>query len=148
MERKFLTREETLAADDLEARDLCIPEWGGWVRIRTLTAAEKDDLEIGMVMDTTNGKVGETKRLDNIRARFVAAAMVDQEGRKMYSARDIKALGKKSARALSRIFTAVQEMNGISDDDVEEMEKNFGRGRSDSSASGSAATSESGTSVE
>lgn len=137
-----------LAADDLETRDLYIPEWEGWVRICTLTGAEKDELEVGMVLATTNGKVGETKRIDNIRARFVAAAVVDEEGRKLYSAGDVEALGKKSARPLSRIFTAVQDMNGISDDDVEEMEKNFGSGQSDSSASGSAATSESGTSVE
>ena len=148
MERKFLSREETLSADDLETRDLYIPEWGGWLQIRTLTAAAKDELEIGMVLATTNGKTGETRQLDNIRARFVAAAVVDGEGRKLYSDSDVEALGKKSAPALSRIFTAVQDMNGISEQDVEEMEKNFGRGRSDSSASDSAATSESGTSPE
>ncbi len=150
MEREFLSREATLAADDLETRDLYIPEkgWEGWLRLRTLTAYEKDELEIGMVVATTNGKVGETKRLDNIRARFVAAAVVDKEGRRLYSGDDIEALGKKAAPALSRIFAAVQDMNGISDDDVEEMEKNFGSGQSDSSAIDSAATSENGTSVE
>ncbi len=148
MERKFLSREETLAADDIETRDLYTPEWGGWMRICTLTAYEKDELEVGMVLATTNGKSGKAKRIDNIRARFVAAAAVDQKGGKLYSARDVAALGKKSAPALSRIFAAVQEMNGISDDDVEEMEKNFARGGSNSSATDSAATSASGTSVE
>lgn len=150
MKREFLTRDAMLAADDLETRDLYIPEkgWEGWIRIRTLTAAEKDGLEIGMVLATTNGKTGETRQLDNIRARFVAAAVVDGEDRKLYSVDDVEALGKKAAPALSRIFAAIQDMNGISDDDIEEMEKNFGGGRSDSSASDSAATSESGTSPE
>ena len=147
MERKFLSREAMLAADDLETQDLYIPEkgWEGWVRLRTLTAYEKDELEIGMVAATTNGQVG---RLDNIRARFVAAAVIDGEGRRLYGDGDIEALGKKSAPALSRIFAAVQDMNGISDDDVEEMEKNFGGGQSDSSVTDSAGTLASGTSVE
>ncbi len=150
MERKFLSREAMLAADDLETLDLYIPEkgWEGWVRLRTLTAYEKDELEIGMVAAAANGKVGETRRLDNIRARFVAAAVIDKDGRRLYGDDDIEALGKKAAPALSRIFTAVQDMNGISDDDVEEMEKNFGGGQSDSSVTDSAATSESGTSAE
>ncbi len=148
MERKFLSREETLAADDIETRDLYTPEWGGWMRIRTLTAYEKDELEVGMVLATTNGQVGKGKRIDNIRARFVAAAAIDQKDEKLYSDSDVAALGKKSAPALSRIFAAVKEMNGISDDDVEEMEKNFGGGQSDSSATDSAASSASGTSAE
>ena len=150
MKREFLSREATLAADDLETRDLYVPQkgWEGWIRIRTLTAAEKDELEVGMVLATTNGKVGEGKRIDNVRARFVVAAAIDQDGASLYSDGDIAALGKKSAPALSRIFAAVQEMNEISDDDVEEMGKNFGRGQSDSSASDSVATSASGTSGE
>ena len=141
----FLSRDAVLNAQDLETVDVYVPEWGGKVRVRTLTAEEKDRLEISLVM--ANGKIGDPKNIRNVRARFVAEASVDEDGKKLFRESDVIALGQKSAAALSRVFNAIQELNIISDQDIEEMAKNFGRGQSSTSVSGSAATSESGTSM-
>ena len=44
-------------------------------------------------------------------------------------------LGGKSASALDRIFTVAQKLNGLRDEDVDELAKNSSAGQSDDSPS-------------
>lgn len=140
----FLTKEAILGADDINTVEMYIPEWNGKVRIRTLKSVEKDRLEVSMVM--ANGRPAGGAVLGNIRARFAVASLVLETGEPQFTEAEIPALGEKSAAPLARIFNVVQELSAVSDADVEEMAKNFGRGRPGFSATGSPATSESGTS--
>ena len=48
----------------------------------------------------------------------------DENGKRIFKDEDIPALGKKSAKALSLIFDKAQELNGLSDEDVEKLSKN------------------------
>ena len=64
-------------------------------------------------------------RVDNIRAVLVAMAVVDEDGNRLFTDKDVKALAKKSAAAMDRIFAETQKLNAVSDEDVEEMAKNF-----------------------
>jgi hypothetical protein len=78
--------------------------------------------------------------LDNIRARAAAWSIVDPESPidtpvHLFSDRDIEALGEKSAAALDRVFATIQEINKLSDRDVEELAKNSPTGQSDASSS-------------
>jgi len=45
----LLTRDAILEAQDLQHEEVYIPEWGGSVRVRTLTGAERDAFEQSIV---------------------------------------------------------------------------------------------------
>lgn len=119
---KFLGREAILAVQDTPVEVIDVPEWGGSVRVKTLSGAERDQFESAIVQ--RNGR-NVKQNLLNIRARLVAAALVDENGAALFSFDDVEALGRKSARALDRIFGKAQEMAGMREQDVEELAHSF-----------------------
>jgi hypothetical protein len=124
----MLTKEQILSADDLKIEELEIPEWGGTVNIKTMTGTERDAFEQSVI---ENGKTD----MFNIRAKFCSYVVVDTEGKRLFSETDISALGKKSGKALGRIFDKGQKLNGLSKEDFEELEKNSGKTLTDNSTS-------------
>lgn len=118
---KFLNRDDILGAQDLPTEDVHVPEWGGWVRVRGLTGAERDAFEAEIIQ--TRGRETHVN-LRNIRAKLVARTIVDEEGKRIFGDADIHALGEKSARALQRVFEVAQRLSGLTDQDVEELAKN------------------------
>lgn len=115
---KILTRQQILEADDLATRDVDCPEWGGTVTVRTMTGTQRDRWEADRVT-----KDGEVNRV-NIRSQAVALSLVGEDGELLFTEADVDALGRKSAKALDRVFDVVMKLNGIGAADVEEMEKN------------------------
>jgi hypothetical protein len=113
----LLTKEQILAAVDKPTQDVGVPEWGGDVRIRTMSASERDKWE-----GETYGE-GKVNTVD-FRARFVALCIVDEKGDRMFTDADVAQLGEKSAAALQRVFNAAQTLNALTNKDVAELEKN------------------------
>ncbi|KKL51963.1 hypothetical protein LCGC14_2290240 [marine sediment metagenome] len=113
-----------LNADDLEIREVKIgvKGWPEVLWVRTLTGAERDSWEAGIV----NLGPGEDKsyNLKNIRARFVSMVACEKSGNRIFDNGDVAALGTKSAQALDLIFDAGQKLNGIRDDDLEGLAGN------------------------
>ncbi|PRH79407.1 hypothetical protein C6N75_10005 [Streptomyces solincola] len=118
----FLTKEQIFAADDLPVEIVHVPEWGGDVRLKMLTAAERDAFEASTVQ-MRGGK--QKQNLANLRARLVALCIVDEEGRRIFQSGDVTRLGNKSASALQRLFDKCNEMNALSEDDIEELTEGF-----------------------
>jgi len=110
----FLDRNAILARDDLAIRIVEIPEWGGHVLIRCMTAGERDDFEMAWKRNSSN----------DIRARLAVYTVCDQAGKLLFTADDIPILTAKSSRALDRIFAAATIHNGMTESDVEELRKN------------------------
>ena len=119
--KKFLNKAEILAQDDLKTEDLFVPEWDAWVKVRTLNASERDWFEASTVQ--RNGKKV-TTNLNNIRARLCLLCLVGEDGERLFQQEDEFPLGGKSAAALDRIFTVAQRLNGLRDEDVDELAKN------------------------
>ena len=113
----MLTRDQILQADDLPYEDVDVPEWGGAVRLRSLTGAERDAFETSIVQ-------GNDRNMRNIRARLVVLCIVDDEGNRVFKDNEAPALGKKSAKALDTLFAVAQKLNGLSNDDVDDLAKN------------------------
>lgn len=122
----LLSRDAILQAQDLPHEDVEVPEWGGAVRVRALTGAERDAFEQSIVEQRTAGKPGASVKMNmrNIRAKLVALTVVDGEGNRLFTDRDADLLGKKSAAALDRVFAVAQKLSGISPEDVDELAKN------------------------
>lgn len=107
----MLTRDQILMCDDLPRETVQVPEWGGEVQVRTMTGADRDTFEASLI-----GKEG---RLENVRARLVSLALCDELGVRLFNDSDVIALGQKSAKALDRVFTVAQRLNGIGADQVD-----------------------------
>jgi hypothetical protein len=126
--KRYLSKQEILAQDDLKYEDIEIPEWGGaWVRVRALSAYQRDRFEADTV--TRKGK-NVTTNLENIRARLCLLCLIDPEtNEQLFQEEDTFPLGGKSAAALDRIFTVAQRLNGLREADVEELAANFPNGQ-------------------
>jgi hypothetical protein len=133
MAKSLLSRAAILEADDLEYEDLEVPEWGGTVRVRALTGAERDAYEASMRQQRGKEFIA---NLANVRAKLVVRSVVDDDGERIFSDQDANALGKKSAAALDRIFECSARLSRLSDEDVEELAKNSEAGQSEGSISG------------
>lgn len=118
---KLLTRDAILQAQDLPTEDVEVPEWGGTVRVRALTGAERDAFEQSVV--EMRGK-STRMNLKNIRAKLVALTVVDEDGKRVFSDEDAELLGRKSAAALNRVFEVAQRLSGLRPEDVEELAGN------------------------
>lgn len=134
-----MSRDEILGQDDIKTVPITVPEWGGKVvLLKGLSGTERDEFE------ATNRRNGETK-LTNIRARFLVRCIVNENGTRIFADQDAAALGKKSSKAIDRLWDAAGELNGNSEQAVEETEGNSEtdetEGGSDSPSS-SPATSE------
>jgi len=121
MSKKILSKQDILTANDIETKEVDVPEWGGTVFVRGLTGHERDKFESSIV--TRIGK--ETKvEMENIRAKLVSLCVVDEEGKKLFNETDVGMLTKKSGAALDRVFSVAQKLSGIGEEDFKEMVKN------------------------
>ena len=114
----LLTKDQILKQDDLKSEIVSVPEWGGDVRVCTMSGFARDRFEAGIT-----GKNG-GMNMQNIRAKLAAATITDEEGKLLFDEGDIIKLGNKSCAALDRVFAAAQRLNLITNDDVEVLAKN------------------------
>ena len=121
-----------MAVPDLVTEEVEVPEWGGAVLVKGLTGKERDAFEAGAIQQK-----GRKIKVDmaNLRARLVALAVVDEEGKRLFQPGDIEALGRKSAAALDRVFAVAQRLSGIGDNDLEELIEDFPNGQNGTSVS-------------
>jgi hypothetical protein len=129
----YLTRDEILEAEDLKRADVPVPEWGGTLLVRGLTGKERDQYEESMIRWQSGNKIG--ANMTNARARLVSMAAIDEEGKRLFSDRDVRALGEKSGKALDRVFDVVAALSGIGDAEIKELTANFDEGPSGDSGS-------------
>ena len=111
----ILSKDAILAVDDLPRETVIIPEWGGEVLVRTMSGTDRDAFEASLLE-----KDG---RMENVRARLVALTLCDSQGDRLFDDSEIAALGRKSARALDRVFSVAQRLNGIGVDQVDAAKK-------------------------
>jgi hypothetical protein len=129
----MLTREQILEAEDMLTEVVHVPEWGGDVTVKSLTGSQRDAFEASIL--NVNG-TSSSMNLKNMRAKLVAWTVVDGEGNQLFSnAADVKALGKKNAVALQRVFEVAQRLSGLTGEDIEELTKNLESGPNGDSGS-------------
>lgn len=119
----FLSRTQILEAEDREYDTVPCPEWGGDVRIRSITGRQRDDYEQSMVEQRGNDR---KLNMRNARAKLIVLCAVDEDGRPLFSSEDLRALSAKNAKPLDRLFDACQVLVGLSEEDVEKLTENFG----------------------
>ncbi|MBU9173982.1 MULTISPECIES: hypothetical protein [Burkholderia] len=127
----MLTRDQILAARDLETEVVHVPEWGGDVRIGVMSGKARE-----VLMDS----LAEQQPLSRFQALMLASTIVDDAGMPIFSADDVEQLRGKSTEVLVRLVEVAMRLNKIGQTAVEEAEKNSGAAPSGSSGSDSPAS--------
>jgi len=128
----LLSKAQILAASDLPHEDVPVPEWGGEVRVKAMTGAERDAFEQSNreALDQAGGK-----NLPNLRARLAALVIVDADNNSVFTLADVEALGKKNAAALDRVYDVAVRLSGMGAKAAADAEKNSSPGPSGGSTS-------------
>jgi len=128
----ILTRDEILNAEDRQTLEVPVPEWGGSVLVRGLSGTERDQYEESLIRwrGGQGRNVAAVPALANARAKLVSLAVVGEDGGRLFSDRDVVALGEKSAAALERVFDVASKLSGLQAGDVAELMQSFESGPS------------------
>lgn len=108
----MLSRDQILAAGDIKTEDVEVPEWGGTVRVRTLSAADRL-----RVVGTAGAGI-------DTRIIWLVAALVDDKGGPLMKAEDVAAMMQKSAKATDRVYEVVSRLNFSEKPAAKEAAKN------------------------
>lgn len=138
MSSKYLSRDEILTAEDIETEEVFVSEWAtknnpkGAVLVRGLNAQERDNFQISILEQPGKSvKVNMT----NATSKLAALCIVDENGDRVFSQKDVLELGQKSGSALNKIYTVAQRLSGLSKGDLEELTVNLTQGQSENSNS-------------
>lgn len=127
------SRASILQSQALPTEEVATPEWGAdtSVRVRALTAAERDQWEVGNY--DLRGK--ETKvTLANARARLFALGAVDEQGQRLFSDGDAAQLGRLHSAPLDRAYEVIRRLSGMTADEAEGIRKNSAAAPAEDSA--------------
>lgn len=115
----MLSAEQIFKADDTgELVKVDVPEWGGSVYVGILSGTDRDRWELNAADSI------DKKSTANIRALLCVYAIRDDKNKRIFTDNQAAQLGQKSGIALDRVFAVAKRVNKISDDDIEEIEKN------------------------
>jgi hypothetical protein len=115
---KALGRDDILKVQDIEIERVDVPEWGGHVFVKGMTGTERDAFE--MVVTKKRGKDVEVNMV-GLRAKLIVTTVCDEDGKRLFTKKDVEKLGEKSASALQKVFEVAQRLSGLSSQDVEEL---------------------------
>lgn len=114
----LLDKAAILAAADLKHEDVAVPEWGGDVRVRTMTGTQREAFGTALAGDDGKADMG------TFRVKLVVACAVGEDGEPLFTFDDVHALSQKSGAALDRVFSAASKLNGMAADSVETAQGN------------------------
>lgn len=123
MKNEILTRDDILKKQDIESISVEVPEWGGKVLIKAMTTKQFEEM-----VQEAQSRAGKDGAFDfnGFRASLVAQSLVDKEGNLLFTQDDIEALGGKSNKVIQNLFAKIQEINGLTDEGIEDIAKNSG----------------------
>lgn len=120
----MLTKEQLLASKiDLEEVKLD----GGTVFVRGMTATERDQWEQLVLYQR---KKSPTESCDQFRAALVVRTVCNDKGERLFSDKEIEAVGKMSAKIVDKLWDVAARLSGITEKAMEDLEKNSQTGPS------------------
>lgn len=108
---EYLGVDTILATPDVLEEDVNVPEWGGKLRVRSLSV---DEL-------TSMSAMAQRSKDDMF---LLSKAVVDPEtGKPLFRAKDIAALRSKSAGPVLRLLAVAKRLSGLDEDMVKKGER-------------------------
>lgn len=122
-----LTAAEILAIDDRPLREVEVPEWGGVVYLRQMSAGERDRYDARLYFQpdgTPLPKARMRESLYDAKALAVALCACDADGKRLFSEDQVAALAAKSNTAIERLWEVIDPANKLSAAALEGTEGN------------------------
>ncbi|WP_299542018.1 hypothetical protein [uncultured Streptomyces sp.] len=130
----LLNADQITRADDRRWEDVDVPEWDGTVRILALSGTDRNAYQSSLVVLGPNGSVQRMNMQDQM-ARLLAKSLVAEDFTRLFTDKDIKALGAKNGAVLHRLSVVAQRLSGLRDEDVQAQAGNSGAAQSGASTS-------------
>ncbi len=139
-----MLRDMILKADDLPREAVPTPEWkgtDGQVFCRRLSGGERDRWELFLANNSNPlGDDGKGRGLkmstEHIRATLVAQGTCDENGKRIFSDKEIPPLSRKNGVTLDRLYEKIRELSGMNEDEDAAV-KNLNETAGDSSSTAS-----------
>lgn len=131
----LLSKDQITAADDRQWEDVPVPEWGGTVRLVGMSGTERNAYQASLVVLGPNGSVQKMNMADQL-AKLVAKCLVGEDGQRLFSDKEVKALGAKNGAVLERLGKICQRLSGLRKEDLEAAEGKSEPTPSDASTTG------------
>jgi len=110
-----LSKEAIFAADDLETIEEDVPEWGGTVKLRTMSGKEREQYFRALMKH----KADDIPK--NLFQTLVIICAVDDDGNQLFKMEDLPELSKKNGAVLDRLTKAAGDLNGLTDQSVDDL---------------------------
>ncbi|WP_326659630.1 hypothetical protein [Streptomyces sp. NBC_00385] len=128
----LLTPDQIGAADDRRWEDVDVPEWGGTVRVASMSGTDRNAYQKQMLILGSNGRPQGVDLADQY-ARLLAKCLVDEDFRRLYvTDKQVKGLGAKNGAVLERLATIAKRVSGLGEEAVDDA-----AGKSEPTPSGS-----------
>ena len=134
----LLNFDDIVASQDKEYEDVEVPEWGGTVRIATMSGEDRDRWELSMMQADDSSERGFKLNFDAYsRVRLVAMCLVDDNFNRIFVTKEqIEKLSQKSDKVMDLLYDVAQRVNGITESDIDDLEKNSVSAQNGASGSG------------
>lgn len=133
-----LTIQSIQQVNDIETKDIEIPEWGGTMCFRLLSGSQRDEYEAFAMMRRKKGVLDPR----GLKARLVAMCAIDENGQPFFPNVNeaVALLNSKSGKVVDRLYDELTLFNGFRSETKEEdmldvLEGNFDGTTSEDSGS-------------
>ena len=116
----LLSRDQILNGAQPRTESVHIPEFGGDMLLRGLTADEADEYE-GENIEVKGEQIVLNRKQQ--RARLIQRCAINQDGSQLFSKDDIPALGRLPGAALQKAFVVAQSLSGLGPEANESLGK-------------------------
>lgn len=127
----LLNRNQILEAKDIKTKDIEVPEWGGTIRIKQLSAKEYNDITMSMVNirkmaakqisrknpDDVEDAINETA-VKNQKILLIVKSVVDENMKPLFTEADMELLYQKNTNVVDKIIAEIEEFNSVSTEDA------------------------------
>jgi hypothetical protein len=108
-----LTAADILGAPKTKPKPVEVPEWGGTVYVRVMSAGDNEAM--------SNGHRGSAV------AKMLLMTLCDADGTLLFTVDQVPELDKLELPVAARLFTEAARLNGLSNEELEEAVASFGR---------------------
>ncbi len=129
---KILSKQDLVQARDQVLEPVEVPEWGGRVYMRSISARERGQIEAAAAQ-FQKGKNDSYVRTFSM--RLVALSLCDEKGNRLLEENEFELLAQRNAAVIGRLSKVALRLSGFSKEDMEELEKNSSKAEADASPS-------------
>lgn len=113
----YLSRDDILNAQDFRTDEVDVPEWGGTVLVRELSAPEMLKVRFRTFEEEEGGfRINLAEYAENIPA-MISWCVIDERGVSILSIDDVNRLSAKSVRPANRIITKIMKLSRLTENE-------------------------------